>query len=134
MNTEIFDNAIRLAQKVDHVYIATAGGGGMPHITAAALLEKAPDDHVIIREWFCPGTVANLKENKSIAIAVWDFHCDVGYQLLGRVERIDDMAILDGYAPGIETRHKYPQSEKQLLIKVDKILDFTLAPHCDFAV
>ena len=134
MNTNAFDQAINLAQKLDHVYIATAGIEGMPHITAAATLEQAPDEHVLITEWFCPGTVANLNQNRSVAIAVWDFHCDVGYQLLGRVERIDDMAILDGYAPGIDTKHKYPQSEKQLLIKVEKVLDFTLAPHCNLAV
>ena len=48
MNTNAFDQAIKLAQKVDHVYIATANIEGMPHITAAAMLEQAPDNPVCL--------------------------------------------------------------------------------------
>ena len=50
------------------------------------------------------------------------------------MERIDDLAVLDGYIPKVEVAHPLPQTEKQLLIKVEKILDFSLAPHCDLAV
>jgi hypothetical protein len=133
MNLQKIDEAVALAKKLSHVYIATASGKGMPHITAAARIEKVSEDHVAVTEWFCPGTVANLKENSALAIAVWDSHCDIGFQLLGQLERIDDLAVLDGYAPAIEAEHPFPQTEKQLLIKVEKILDFTLAPHCDLA-
>ena len=134
MKIQKLQNAVALAQKTGHLYLATADANAIPHMAAAGKLSSKSQDTIEVTEWFCPGTVANLEQNKSIAIAVWDCPCDVGYQLLGRVERIDDMAILDGYATGIETKHKYPQSEKQLLIKIDKILDFTLAPHCDLAV
>ncbi len=103
-------------------------------ISVAGSLERGSRGQVVIKEWFCPGTVANLKVNKAVSDAVWDFHCDVGYQLLGRLERIDDLAVLDGYAPDVEAEKPLPQVEKQLVITVEKILDFSQAPHCDVSV
>lgn len=131
MNEAKLDEVTALARKTGCIYIATADGNAMPHITVAGSLERGGKDQVVIKEWFCPGTVANLKVNKAVSVAVWDFHCDVGYQLLGRLERIDDLAVLDGYAPDVEAEHPMPQVEKQLVITVEKILDFSLAPHCD---
>ncbi len=131
MNEAKLDEITALARKTGYVYIATADGKAMPHITVAGSLERGSLGQVVIKEWFCPGTVANLKVNKAVSVAVWDFHCDVGYQLLGRLERIDDLAVLDGYAPDVEVENPLPQVEKQLVITVEKILDFSLAPHCD---
>ncbi len=131
MNEAKLDEITALARKTGCVYIATADGKAMPHITVAGSLERGGRRQVVIKEWFCPGTVANLKVNKAVSVAVWDFHCDVGYQLLGRLERIDDLAVLDGYAPDVEAENPVPQVEKQLVITVEKILDFSLAPHCD---
>ncbi len=134
MNEAKLDEITALAQKAGYVYIATADGDSMPHITVAGSLERGGEGQVVIKEWVCPGTVANLKVNKAVSVAVWDFHCDVGYQLLGRLERIDDLAVLDGYAPDVEAENPLPQVEKQLVITVEKILDFSLAPHCDVSV
>ena len=131
MNEAKLDEVTALARKTGYVYIATADGKAMPHVTVAGSLERGGRGQVVIKEWFCPGTVANLKVNKAVSVAVWDFHCDVGYQLLGRLERIDDLAVLDGYAPDVEAEKPMPQVEKQLVITVEKILDFSLAPHCD---
>lgn len=131
MNEAKLDEVTALARKTGYIYIATADGKAMPHITVAGSLQRGGRGQVVIKEWFCPGTVANLKVNKAVSVAVWDFHCDVGYQLLGRLERIDDLAVLDGYAPDVEAEKPMPQVEKQLVITVEKILDFSLAPHCD---
>ena len=131
MNEAKLDEITALARKAGCVYIATADGKAMPHITVAGSLERSGRGQVVIKEWFSPGTVVSLKVNKAVSVAVWDFHCDVGYQLLGRLERIDDLAVLDGYAPDIEAEKPMPQVEKQLVITVEKILDFSLAPHCD---
>lgn len=131
MNEAKLDEVTALARKTGYIYIATADGKAMPHITVAGSLQRGGRGQVVIKEWFCPGTVANLKVNKAVSVAVWDFHCDVGYQLLGQLERIDDLAVLDGYAPDIEAEKPMPQVEKQLVITVEKILDFSLAPHCD---
>jgi len=131
MTTELLTAAVALARRTGHAYLATAGADGTPHIMVAASLEQAGDDRVVIKEWFCPGTLANLSANKALAIAVWDMNRDAGYQLLGQLERIEDLAVADGYAPQVEDRQTTPQVERQLVVHIDKDLDFSLAPHSD---
>jgi len=123
--------AVGLAEKVGHVLIATADSRGMPHVTAAARISLAGADSVAVTEWFCPGTVANLQKNRSISIVVWESRPDNGFQLLGRLEKVEDVGVLDGYAPSREETHPLPQVEKQLLVKVEKIFDFRMGPHSD---
>jgi hypothetical protein len=47
------------------------------------------------------------------------------------MEKIEDLYILDGYAPEKDSPHPLPQVERKLLIKVVKIMDFRLGPHSD---
>ena len=42
------DNAIDLAEKLGHVFVATADSAGMPHVAAAAKFSKVSDDHVAV--------------------------------------------------------------------------------------
>jgi uncharacterized protein len=134
MRADVLRGVVDLARRIGHVYVATADVGGMPHITVAGSLEQSGKDTVLIKEWFCPGTIANLKMNRAIALAAWDVGTDTGYQVLGFVERVDDLAVADGYDPQVEERQATPQIEKQLVIRVEKVLDFTLTPHYDVAV
>ena len=131
MNEEKIKEAVLLAQQVGHIFLATSNPNGMPHITVAGKLESIRTGHVAVTEWFCPGTASNLRTNKHISIVVWDKETDTGYQLLGRWDKINDMEILDGFIPEMELEPPLPQVEKQLLIKVEKILDFKIAPHSD---
>ncbi len=131
MNDEKIKEAVQLAKKTGHVFLATADIHGMPHISAAGKISLDANGRVSVTEWFCPGTLANLQVNKSISIAVWDKKTDTGYQLLGKLDLIRDLEIMDGFAPDIEPKSPLPQIEKQLLVKVEKILDFKLAPHSD---
>ena len=131
MKAEKLKEIVHLAQKVGYIFIATANADGMPHMAAAGKLEPVAEDCVAVTEWFCPGTIANLYVNKYISIVIWAKDPDNGYQLLGRLDKINDLAILDGYAPKIERTHPVPQIEKQLIIKVEKIIEFKLASHSD---
>jgi hypothetical protein len=134
MKIEKLNQAVAIAKKTGQAFIATADAVGAPHIACAGKINVEAGDHLAVTEWFCPGTVANLQENKNISIAVWDKHTDTGLQVLGRVESIQDMAILDGYSPAVEKQSRFigmPQVERKLLIKVEKILDFKLGPHSD---
>jgi hypothetical protein len=56
---------------------------------------------------------------------------DNGYQLLGETEKVEDTAIMNGYAPGLEDKSTLPQVERRLLIRVDKIIGFKHSPHTD---
>lgn len=121
----------RMAAKTGHVFIATADTRGVPHMAAAGQLAITRDGHARITEWFCPGTVANLQVNPRVAIVVWDAATDTGYQIIGELESIKDIDVLDGYSPGEEKRPPVPQVERQLLVHVDRVVDFTRAPHTD---
>ena len=125
------DTAIDLAEKLGHVFVATADSSGMPHVAAAAQLNKASDDHVAVSAWFCPGTVANLGDNHRISLVVWDPPSDRGFQLLGAVENIAEQAMMNGYAPDAELEAPMPQVERKLLVRVEKVLAFSHAPHSD---
>lgn len=131
MNADELEKVVRFAEDLGYVLITTADLHGLPHIAAAGKLEYTGGQDVAVKEWFCPGTVANLDVNKRISIVAWHPQPDSGYQLLGTVTKILDMGILDGYAPELERAQLLPQVEKQLTVKVDKILRFRLAPHSD---
>lgn len=131
MKADKLEKVVRLAKDLGYVFIATADSRGMPHVAAAGKLEHAGKQNVTVREWFCPGTVANLDVNKCISIVAWRRQPDAGYQLLGTVMKILDTGVLDGYAPEVERAHPMPQIEKELLIKVEKIIEFKLSPHSD---
>jgi hypothetical protein len=131
MNKKTLNRAVALAQRLQHVFIATTDGKGLPHLAAAGKLALTPEGRVAVAAWFCPTTVANLQRNRRVALVVWEPKEDIGYQLLGETEKVEEIAMMDGYAPGIESKFPLPQVERQLLVRVDKIIDFKHAPHSD---
>jgi hypothetical protein len=62
---------------------------------------------------------------------VWDRKNDTGYQLIGRSEKVEELAMLDGYAPKFDEKITIPQVERRVLVRIDKIIDFKHAPHND---
>jgi len=131
MEKEAFERAMNLADRVGHVFLATADGNCVPHIASAGSLTPASPTDIILSEWFCPGTVANVQQNPHVALVVWDSAKDVGYQLIGTVTGIQDLAMLDGYVPGEEEAPPLPQTEQALHVHIDRILSFSQAPHAD---
>ncbi len=125
------ETAIRLAQRLAHVLVATADGAGLPHVAAAGSVAQAPGGRLAVGAWFCPGTVENVAANPRIALVAWDPETDQGYQILGGVERIDELGMLDGYSPAEQAGPPLPQVERRLIVRVDKVLDFHHAPHSD---
>jgi predicted pyridoxine 5'-phosphate oxidase superfamily flavin-nucleotide-binding protein len=133
MKADLLRQTVHLAQEAGFVMLATADEEGLPHITVAGRLELTDDNSadIAVTEWFCPGTVANLQKNKRVSVVVWTKKIETGYQLLGELMGVGDIGILDGYSPKVEAEHPMPQIEKQLRIKVEKILEFRLGPHSD---
>jgi hypothetical protein len=131
MKTDRLKEISVFAQRVGHIFVATADKKGLAHISAAGKLTLNAKGLLSVSAWFCPGTVANLSENRSISLVVWDAKEDVGFQLLGKVKDIQDVGVLDGYAPAIEAKARLPQVERKLLVEVDKIIEFRYAPHSD---
>ena len=131
MKPESLNAAVELAEKLEHVFVASADSSGMPHVAAAAKLNQTSKDHVAVTAWFCPGTVANLSENRRISMVVWDAPSDKGYQLLGLVKKIEEVAMMNGYSPEIDEATVMPQVKNRLLVRVDKVISFSHAPHSD---
>ncbi len=123
--------AADIAGRVGHILVATADAEGLPHVAAAGELVANGEEQVTVAAWFCPGTVANVHANARISLVAWDPGADEGCQLLGRVLRIEEVGILDGYAPEADGKRRVPQVERQLVVRVERVLDFTAAPHTD---
>lgn len=130
MSPEILKRAVALAVRTGTLLVATADAAGLPHLAAAGQVSLRPDGRLEVDHWFCPGTLANLEANSLVSVTAWDPREDEGWQLLGEVEEVFDLAVLDGLAPGQEER-PMPQIERRIVVRVDKVLDFTLAPHTD---
>lgn len=131
MKVKILEEVVELATRVGYVFIATADTDCCPHVAAAGRLALASGRQVVVTEWFCPGTIANLQLNPRLSLVVWDSIADVGYQLNGEVAEIKDVGILDGYAPSVETKLLIPQVERRLLVDIDRVTEFKRAPHSD---
>lgn len=131
MKSELVDSAVKLAKKLKHVFVTTADSSGMPHVATAGKLSKISDGQVTVAAWFCPGTLANLKTNRRISLVVWDAPLDRGYQLLGLVEKVEEIAMMNGYSPEADKYPPMPQVENKLFVRVDKAIIFSNAPHSD---
>lgn len=129
MNVEILKKAEQLAAKAGHVFVATADAKGWSHVAMAGRLMLTPEKHVVVTEWFCPGTMANLQANPRLSLVAWDSATDIGYLLTGELEKMKDLGMLDGYAPQIDGNTLFPQVERQLLVHIDRVIEFKRAGH-----
>ena len=120
-----------LARKVGHAFLATADSKGAPHIAVAGTLSVDAGGSVSLEDWFCPGTVKNLDINRRAAVVVWDGAVDEGYQIGGLVEKIEEIAMMDGYSPSEEKLPPMPQVERKLKLRPEHITLFRKAPHSD---
>jgi len=131
MTSEAIEKAVALGARLQHVFVATTNAEGLPHLAAAAEISLASEGRIAVDAWFCPGTVKNLEKNRKISLVVFDAIGDTGYQLLGEVEEIKELAFADGNAPEIEGSDTVPHVERRLLVRVDKVVRFSHAPHSD---
>lgn len=131
VDQNILERAVDLGRRLGHIFIATTDDNGMPHLAAARAIDMEPEGRISVSEWFCPGTIGNLQQNKRISLVVWDSIGDVGYQLLGEMEKVRDLAFLDGFTREETGSLPPPNVERQLIVRVEKVLRFTQAPHSD---
>ena len=122
---------MEIARHLKHVYVATADQGGLPHVSAAGRLELTPEGNLAVSEWFCPGTLGNAQVNPKVSVVVWRPDIDTGYQILGEIIEIKDLAMLDGYAQEPRDLSQIPQVQRQLIIRAEKVIAFQHAPHSD---
>ncbi len=127
----LIKEAVELSEKVGNVFIATADSDSVPHLATAGRLSRASRNRVVVSEWFCPATVKKLNHERSVALVIWDAVNDIGHQLIGEVEKIEETAMLNGYAPEIEISKILPQTKRDLIVRAVKIFAFSRLPHSD---
>jgi len=126
------ESAVSLSQASGRIFMATADRGGLPHIATAGPLALLSDQKRIVFEaWFCPRTVANLEVNRWMALVILPPGKDIGYQLIGWIEELEDVLLMDGFDPQLEARRSVPQAKKRLTMRVDKIIGFQPEAHTD---
>jgi hypothetical protein len=131
MDREALAAAVELAETLEQVFVATADRNGQPHVGVARRMELGERDRVAVTEWFCPGTLANAGEGARVSLVVWDAEADAGFQLTGKVEAVETVAMMDGYDKSAKKTAPMPQTERKLVVRVEKVTDFTRAPHTD---
>jgi hypothetical protein len=127
---EIITQAVALGSRIGHVLIGSADREGRPHLAAAGRIETAGADKISVSSWFCLRTMSNLQENPGVAVVAWDAASGRGHQILGRVESVQELESLDGYAAGQEIPD-FPQTERRLVITVEKVTAFGRMAHSD---
>lgn len=121
--------AVNLAARLNHLFVATVNGDGIPHLAIAERIILEGEDQVAVTAWFCPKTAGNVAENGNISLVVWDRDQDTGFQLVGNVEKMLDLAMMDGFLP--EEQDSLPQIERKLVIRVQHVLRFSHTHHND---
>lgn len=111
-------------------FAASADKAGNPHLSGVKGLIVPDSRHISFSDWFCPQALENLAGNRHIAIAVVDNMTLQGFQLVGEVETITTLGILDGYDPNIATEET-PQVLYGLTIRVDVIMAISHGVHTD---
>ena len=132
MKQECLTKAAVLAEKGAFLFVTTAASDGYPHVAPAARLQLDRDkERVAIDAWFCPGTLENLKGNKKVDLVVWDATLDEGFQLMGKCQGVEDLAVLNGYDALLPEKTGLPQVERRIQIRVEKVLPFQRGSHTD---
>ncbi len=130
MSFDTLHKAVDLGRRMKGVYVSTANARGLPHLAFATAVEIISGNRISVEEWFCPGTVQNVRENPLISVVSWNPDTDTGFQVLGKVEKMEETAMLNGFSPETEDV-PMPQTERKLIILVDQVLSFSAAPHGD---
>lgn len=131
MQMDRLKEAVELASKISHVFVATVNEKGCPHIAAAGKLVFSRDDCLAVTSWFCPQTVLNFKKNQNVSLVVWDSSVDHGYQIGAKLLDTEEVGILDGFTPEFEDESSMPQVQRQLLLKPQLVIEFKHAWHSD---
>ena len=124
-----FSAAVDLAKRNPPVLVASCDAEGQPHIASVGGMERQGEHWVALEEWLCPVTNNNIEANPRVAIVVRD-ESGSGFQLAGTVEDVEEMAIMNGFAPG-KKEEAYPQAERKLVVRVEAVRAFSSGPHTD---
>lgn len=128
---KVSESIKELLERADIIYVSTSGKDGMPHLAIGEKMAVPDSDHVILDAWFCVKTVENLTENPAIAIAVVNLATKDGFQVIGKVEKIEERMMMDGFAPELEEKWTGLSTGYKISVAISHVMKFTTGAHSD---
>ncbi len=122
--TDKLEQAMRLALRARHMLLATVDETCTPRLTPVEACQRAGGSCVAVRAWIDLSGWEGPGGGR-LALLLWD-QDGHGYQLTGRLTRLEEAAVLDGLAE-IEQQVHFPQVERILLVQVDTVEEFHFA-------
>ncbi len=134
--SKIPDKIKEYLSNVDIVYVTTCDKDKVPHIAIAKDIRITNDDeYIAFNSWFCIKSLENLANNSNVAVGTYNMQEKSGYQFIGKVISKEVEAVLNGYAPELESiEAETPQEEYKLKIKVESILELHFGTHSDKSI
>lgn len=126
----VTDSIRSFAASLGHAFVASTDSEGNPHLAAGRDLRFPEATRLVFEAWFCATTLRNIQVNPRIAVAIADPTTGKGYQFLARVEKAEETALLDGYAPELEPL-ELPQAQWRLEARIEQVLAFSAEAHSD---
>jgi hypothetical protein len=120
----------KFIEETDLAFVASADQRARPHLAAGRGLKVPDPEHVVFEAWFCRKTLENVAEVPRITMVVIDAATGGGYQLVGTVEKVIPIGILNGFAPEVEAPGT-PQVESRMVVRVEEIMEFSTGAHTD---
>ena len=120
----------KFIEETDLAFVASADQRARPHLAAGRGLKVPDPEHVVFEAWFCRKTLENVAEVPRITMVVIDAATGGGYQLVGTVEKVIPIGILNGFAPEAEAPGT-PQVESRMVVRVEEIMEFSTGAHTD---
>jgi hypothetical protein len=106
-------------EETNCAFVASADQRSRPHLAAGRGLKVPDSEHVVFEAWFCRKTLENVAEVPRVSLVV-----------IGTVEKVIPIGILDGYAPEVEAPGT-PQVESRMVVRVEDIMEFSTGAHTD---
>ena len=99
MAATITDDVRSMIKEVRLGFFATASKDGVPNVSPKGSIRVIDEQTLVFAEIMSSRTRANLRENPSIAVLVYDPAKRKGYQIKGKAELITGGELWDKVAP-----------------------------------
>lgn len=104
------------------IAFSTSDEKGNPHVIAVGFVKVISKDEILITDNYMNETINNLKQNKNVALAVWNSEWKekcIGYELKGEANYFNSEKYLD-IAKKIPENQGMPM-KGAILVKINKI-------------
>ena len=93
--TELTDAAKAAIAEIHPSLVATASGTGKPNVSAKGSFRVLDDEHVVFADIASPRTVANIRENPSVAVICLDAATRKGCRIWGQGSILNSGELFD---------------------------------------